>query len=107
MTTPTLSRRRFLSAAAAGVTAPFILDSHIRAQERQGHGPNGRINIGFIGVGIMGRGHLQALLGNRDVQVVAIAEVHRGRREDAVQRVHRAYAAQRKAGTYRGLCRVQ
>jgi len=102
MTTRPLSRRRFLQAAAAGAVAPFILDSHIRAQERRGQGPNGRINIGFIGVGIMGRGHLQALLGSRDVQVVAVAEVHRGRRDDAVERVHRAYAAQRKAGTYTG-----
>jgi predicted dehydrogenase len=102
MSTRTLSRRRFLGAAAAGVAAPFILDSHIRAQERRGQGPNGRINIGFIGVGIMGRGHLDALLRSRDVQIVAVAEVHRGRRDDAVQRVHRAYAAQRKAGTYTG-----
>jgi predicted dehydrogenase len=102
MATHTLSRRRFLASAAAGFAAPFILDSHIRAQERQGQGPNGRINIGFIGVGVMGRGHLQGLLGNREVQVVAIAEVHRGRREEAVERVHRAYAAQRKAGTYTG-----
>jgi predicted dehydrogenase len=102
MTTRKVSRRRFLAAATAGVAAPFILESHVRAQERQGQGPNGRINIGFIGVGIMGRGHLQAMLGNRNVQVVAVAEVHRGRRDDAVERVHRAYAAQRKAGTYAG-----
>jgi predicted dehydrogenase len=102
MTTNKLSRRRFLASSAAGFAAPFILDAHIQAQERQGQGPNGRINIGFIGVGIMGRGHLQALLGSRDVQVVAVAEVHRGRRDDAVERVHRAYAAQRKAGTYTG-----
>ncbi len=96
-----MHRRQFLGASAA-VAAPFILDSHIHAQERQGSGPNGRINIGFIGVGIMGRGHLQGLLGNRGVQVVAVAEVHRGRRDDAIERVHRAYAAERKAGTYRG-----
>jgi predicted dehydrogenase len=100
MTTYTVSRRRFLATAASTIAAPFILDSHIRAQERQGQGPNGRVNIGVIGVGIMGRGHLQGLLGTRGVQVIAVAEVHRGRRDDAVERVHRAYAAQRKAGTY-------
>jgi predicted dehydrogenase len=102
MTPRKLSRRRFLAAAAAGAAAPFILEPHVRAQERQGHGPNGRINLGFIGVGIMGRGHLEALLRDRDVQVVAVAEVHRGRRDDAVERVHRAYAAERTAGTYTG-----
>jgi predicted dehydrogenase len=36
------------------------------------------------------------------VQVVAVCDVHRQRREDAVDRVHRAYAAERKSGAYRG-----
>ena len=52
--------------------------------------------VGFIGVGIMGRGHLQSFHGNRGVQVVAVCDVHRARREDAIDRVHRAYAAERK-----------
>lgn len=95
----TFTRRQFLATAAA---APFILDSHLRAQERQGQGPNGRVNLGFIGIGMMGRGHLGSFLGNRNVQVVAVCDVHRVRREDAVERVHRAYAQERKAGTYRG-----
>jgi predicted dehydrogenase len=97
-----IQRRQFLAASAVGIAAPFILDSHIHAQERQGQGPNNRINIGFIGVGMMGRGHLQGLLGNRTVQVVAISDVHRVRLNDAIERVHRAYAAERKANTYRG-----
>ena len=96
------TRRQFLASAAAASAAPFILDSHIRAQERQGQGPNNRVNLGFIGIGMMGRGHLGGFLGNRNVQVVAVCDVHRQRREDAVERVHRAYAAQRKAGTYTG-----
>jgi predicted dehydrogenase len=99
---PSTSRRRFLATAAAGLAAPFILDSHLRAQDRQGQGPNGRINLGFIGIGMMGRGHLDSFLGNPGVQVVAVCDVHRVRREDAVERVHRAYAQQRKAGTYTG-----
>src|SRR6266567_1044939 len=98
----TCTRRTFLAAASAGLAAPFILESHIHAQERQGQGPNGRINLGFIGIGMMGRGHLGSFLGNRSVQVVAVCDMHRVRREDAVERVHRAYAAERKAGTYRG-----
>src|SRR5262245_30465360 len=97
-----LTRRSFLAAASATIAAPFILDSHIRAQDRQGQGPNNRVNLGFIGVGMMGRGHLGGFLGNRSTQVVAICDVHRVRREDALERVHRAYAAERKAGTYRG-----
>lgn len=96
-----LDRRRFL-AAAAGAAAPLILEPRLHAQDRQGQGPNGRINLGFIGMGIMARGHLGALLGNAGVQVVAVCEVHRGRLQDSVERVHRAYARERKAGTYRG-----
>src|ERR1022692_1201619 len=88
-----LYRRQFLTTAAAGVAAPFILDSLIHAQDRQGQGPNNRINLGFIGVGMMGRGHLGSFLGNRATQVVAISDVHRVRLTDAVDRVHPAYAA--------------
>ncbi len=94
-----IDRRGFLTAAAA---APFVLDAHLRAADRQGQGPNARINLGFIGIGMMGRGHLGSFLGNRTVQVVAVCDVHKGRREDAVERVHRTYAAERKSGAYRG-----
>ena len=94
-----MHRRHFLASAIA---TPFILGSAIRAQEQRGQGPNNRINLGFIGIGMMGRGHLGGFLGNRSVQVVAVCDVHRIRREDAVERVHRAYAQERKAGTYRG-----
>ena len=78
-----MHRRQFLATAAAGLATPFILDPHIHAKDRQGQGPNGRINLGFIGVGMMGRGHLQSFLGNRAVQVVAIADVSTVRLNDA------------------------
>jgi predicted dehydrogenase len=101
-----IQRRQFLTGA---IGVPFILESYTHAQERtqpaqprQGQGPNGRINLGFIGIGMQGRSHLGGFLGNRAVQVVAVCDVHRQRREDAVERVHRAYAAERKANTYRG-----
>ena len=96
-----VDRRQFLTTTAAA-TVPFLLDPLVHAKDRQGQGPNGRINLGFIGVGMMGRGHLGGFLGNRDTQVVAIADVHRVRLNDAIERVHRSYAAERKAGTYRG-----
>jgi predicted dehydrogenase len=96
-----VTRRSFLAASAAGLAAPLVLTPAARA-DREGQGPNGRINLGFIGIGMMGRGHLGSFLGNRGVQVVACCDVHRGRLDDAVGRVHRAYARERKAGTYRG-----
>jgi predicted dehydrogenase len=107
MTSPSrVSRRRFLAstalASAAASAAPFILPSSVYAKDRQGQGPNGRINLGFIGVGIMGRGLMQGFLASSGVQVVAVCDVHRQRRENAVEIVHRAYARDRKSGAYRG-----
>jgi predicted dehydrogenase len=55
---------------------------------------------------MMGRGHLHGFLGNQAVQVVAVCDVHRGRLQDAVQRVHRAYARERKSGAYRGCAAI-
>jgi predicted dehydrogenase len=97
-----ITRRRFLAATAAGLAGPLVLTPFTHAGERRGQGPMGRINLGFIGIGMMGRGHLHGLLGNTGVQVVAVCDVHRVRLQDAVETVHRAYARQRKAGTYRG-----
>ncbi len=97
-----IPRRQFLASTAAGIAAPLLLEPILQAQDRRGQGPNGRINLGFIGIGIMSRGHLQSFLGNRETQVVAVCDVHRGRLQNAVEIVHRAYAAERKAGTYRG-----
>src|SRR4051794_39794726 len=102
MASRSVSRRQFLAAGAAVAAAPLVLESQSWAKDREGQGPNGRINLGFIGVGIMSRGHLQSLLGNRQTQVVAVCDVHRGRLNNAVEIVHRAYAAERKSGTYTG-----
>ena len=96
-----IPRRQFLASAATGIAMPLLATSRLQAQDRQGQGPNGRINLGFIGIGIMSRGHLQSFLGNRDTQVVAVCDVHRERLQNAIEIVHRAYAAERKAGTYR------
>jgi predicted dehydrogenase len=95
-------RRRFLAASLVGAAAPFILEPRVYAADREGQGPNGRINLGFIGVGIMGRGHVESFLRVPTVQVVAICDVVKPRRDRAVEQVHRAYAQARKSGTYRG-----
>jgi predicted dehydrogenase len=97
-----LERRRFLALAGASLAAPVGLDPCIHAADREGPGPNGRINLGFIGVGIMGRGHVESFLRFQNVQVVAVCDVHRVRRDYSVDRVHRAYAQARKSGAYRG-----
>ena len=61
-------RRTFLAATA--LTAA----SYARI-----HGANERIGLGFIGYGLMGKGHVATFQQFPDVAMVAIAEVHRGR----------------------------
>ena len=51
-------------------------------------GANDRINIGLIGAGSKGRGHLRLLLGRSsekgDVRIAAVSDVYRKRREEAL-----------------------
>lgn len=93
-----LSRRQFLrrGAAAAGAVAfpTFVPASAL------GRGgavpPSERITMGFIGVGGQGGGHLfggawtyvaGGFLGRADVQVLAVCDVRRSRRDPARERV--------------------
>ena len=48
-----------------------------------------RITIGMIGIGAMGRPHLDRLLGFEDVQVVAVCDVEKTRRETARAQVEK------------------
>jgi predicted dehydrogenase len=64
--------------------------------------PSQRITVGLIGHGAMGHGHLSRLAGDPEVQVLAVCDVDRLRREDAKRRVEETYSAGRAAGTYRG-----
>jgi predicted dehydrogenase len=60
-----------------------------------GVAPSNRITLGFIGVGIMGSGHLRGLVQYPDVQVLAVSDVDRWRRENARKTVLDAYAVSR------------
>ncbi len=93
-----ISRRRFLKVAASA--APIVSGSLAFGQSKTE--ANDRINLGFIGVGKMGRGHLGSFLGYGDVQVVAVSDVVRERKENAQQTVEKRYAKQKAKGTYKG-----
>ncbi|MBY0233162.1 MAG: gfo/Idh/MocA family oxidoreductase, partial [Gemmataceae bacterium] len=75
-----LSRRSFLAASAALVPALSFADK-----------PSEKIALGFIGVGMMGRGHLGAFLGNPACRVVAVSDCVDSRREAAVASVDAKY----------------
>ena len=83
------SRRFFLkSIAASAAAAPFILPSHVWAAPT---GPNSKLTIGFIGMGIQMRGLLNTFIGRQDTQVVAICDVDTNRRNAAKKRVDDFY----------------
>jgi hypothetical protein len=108
-----LTRRKFLrwSAGAIGATvaAPAIIPAS--ALGRDGvKAPSERITMGFIGVGTQGGGHLLGgawtyLTGGYaargDVQVLAVCDVWRDRRERAQLRVNQHYAETYGQGSYR------
>lgn len=90
----TTSRRNFLKGASLA-SAPFILPSTIWAQATK---PNDKPGMAFIGIGIQARGLLDNFL-QQDVNVVAICDVDKTRREDGVKRVDDFYKNHADKGT--------
>jgi predicted dehydrogenase len=85
-----LSRRRLLKGAIGAAAAPFVITSGAPAAPGR-RGANDRINIASIGIRNMGGGHLRALLGNRDVRVVALCDVDSKIRQQGLDRAEKAY----------------
>jgi predicted dehydrogenase len=70
-----LSRRKFLTGAAAGIGFPTIIPGSVwSATDRPT--PGDRITMGFIGIGNRGIGVMDAFLNHTDVQGVAVCDVH-------------------------------
>ncbi len=98
------SRRQLLQRAAAAsgaMAAPLFVRAAARGKDGS-VAPSERITLGFIGVGIMGGGHLRVFLRDPDVQVVAVCDVDRWRRENAKATVESAYADAQPSARYRG-----
>ena len=78
-----LTRRTFLQnslAAAGGLALPSIIYSVARGASAAVP-PSERITIGLVGKGVMGNGHLKYLAHRDDVELVAVCDVDRTRRE--------------------------
>jgi hypothetical protein len=98
-----VTRREFLNGAgclSAAVTLPWVVPAYTRGTQTDT--PSERITVGLIGHGAMGRGHLHRLVGDREVQVLAVCDVDRVRRDDAKRVVEETYSARVPAGTYKG-----
>jgi hypothetical protein len=96
-----ITRRDVLRALGAAAAVPYVLTASARSQAGRA-APSQRINLGFIGVGSMGSGHLDSMLGHGGCQVVAVCDPFRSRREGARRKVEATYARQAASGAYRG-----
>lgn len=71
---------------------PTLLPSHVFAREGRVL-PNDRINMGFIGVGQMGTGHLKSFVHYNDVRVLAACDVQKEHRDRAKSIVDQTYGS--------------
>lgn len=85
--TPHPSRRQFLHAGAA---TPLVFGTAF-GDEPKKTPPSERLTLGFIGMGVMNRGHLGGFLDMKDVQVVAVCDVVAERALHARQMVEKKY----------------
>lgn len=110
-----ITRRGFLgrsALAAAGMAAPWIIPGSALGADSM-VAPSKKITLGLIGIGVMGGfgvmgstgprgGHLRFLVNQPEVQLLAVCDVDRTRRDAAKTYVEETYAAERASGTFRG-----
>jgi predicted dehydrogenase len=95
----TISRRNLLRFLALSPVTATGLATMVSSLDRLAQAadapvaPSRRITLGMIGVGVMGSGSLHANLGRADVQVVAVCDVDRERREKAQTAVNQRYGS--------------
>lgn len=99
--TAKVTRRDFLKGiASVGFVLgfPSIIPSSVLGQTS----PNNRINVALIGMGLMMGSHQGHMLSRNDVQVVAVCDVDRSKRERAKASIEKAYANKLGQGSYKG-----
>ena len=96
-----LTRRGFAGATASALAMPWIVPASALGADGA-VAPSNRLTMGLIGRGCMGQGHLSRLVGDRDVQVLAVCDVDRVRRDEGKEVVEANYAVSQPGGTYSG-----
>jgi len=89
--TNNLSRRDFLCRGAATLGVATAFPALVPSTVLGATAPSNQITLGMIGMGLMMRGHLNGSLGRKDVKVLAVCDVDKGKRDNAKQRVDKAY----------------
>jgi predicted dehydrogenase len=94
-------RRTFLRRAGAFAFGPWIVSASALGANGA-VAPSNRITLGFIGIGVMGQGHLKRFLQFPEAQVLGVCDVDTWRRENARKTVETTYADRWQSGEYRG-----
>jgi predicted dehydrogenase len=114
-TPPLANRRTFLkqtATAAATILVPPVLIPATALGRDGAVAPSERIAMGFIGLGGQGTGHLLGgawtyvpggYVARNDVQVLAVCDVRKERRESAQQRCNQMYAQKFGQADYKGV----
>ena len=97
-----ISRRHFLKASATAAGA-LAFPNVIPAVVLGANAPSKRITTASIGLGAQGRGHLGYCLGRSDVQVLAVCDVDRGKREHFRETAEKRYADRAGQASYAGV----
>ncbi|MGJ8654721.1 MAG: Gfo/Idh/MocA family protein [Opitutaceae bacterium] len=82
------SRRTFIKQSATAAGALFVAPQIISAQtlgNAQKNAANSRIGIGFIGTGLIAKGHLASFPGLKEVQPIAVCDVSESAQKGAQQ----------------------
>jgi predicted dehydrogenase len=101
----TMKRRDFLAGATAALAVPYIIPSSVLGRAGR-PSANERINLGYIGVGGMGGGHLGRGLKFRELgqtEVLAVCDVDASRLGSAAKRCTDAGAKVEAYADYRSL----
>jgi predicted dehydrogenase len=112
---PRMNRRSFLRRTAAAVGTAVVAPAFLPASALGRGGlraPSERINMGFIGLGPQGAGHLLGgawtyvpggYIARPEVQVLAVCDVRKNRRGDARKRCNEMYAQKFGQAAYDGV----
>ncbi len=100
--TRSLSRRDFLVKSATALGAAAAFPAVVPSTVFGAAAPSNRITMAMIGMGGQMGGHFNGMLGRREVQVLAVCDIDRNKRQNAKARAEGAYADSSPSGTYKG-----
>ena len=96
------TRREFLKRATLLSGAALALPTFVPSTVFGQNAPGNRITVGLIGMGLMMGSHHHIMLGREEVQVLAVCDVDRAKRQRAKAQTEKAYGAKQASGAYKG-----